>query len=103
MSGKRAAKAAAAGGIRPAAEAMDRPLIGIVSRFTRQKGTDILAEVAGEIVAEDVYLVALGAGEPEYEALLARHGRTILRAHRRAHRLRQPAGASASRPAPTCF
>jgi starch synthase len=49
-------------------EAMDRPLIGIVSRFTRQKGTDILAEIAGQLLAEDVYLVALGTGEPEYEA-----------------------------------
>jgi len=49
-------------------EAMDRPLLGIVSRFTRQKGTDILAEVASQIVADDLYLVALGNGEPEYEA-----------------------------------
>jgi len=48
--------------------AMDRPLIGIVSRFTRQKGTDILAEVAGQIVADDICIVALGSGEPEYEA-----------------------------------
>jgi starch synthase len=48
-------------------EAMDAPLIGIVSRFTRQKGTDILAEVAAEIVAEGAYLVALGTGDPEYE------------------------------------
>ncbi len=46
---------------------MDRPLIGIVSRFTRQKGTDLLAEVAAQLVADDVYLVALGSGEPEYE------------------------------------
>ena len=46
-------------------EAMDRPLAGIVSRFTRQKGADILAEIAARIVAEDVYLVALGTGEPE--------------------------------------
>jgi starch synthase len=49
------------------AAAIERPLIGIVSRFTRQKGTDILAEVAGQMVAEDLYLVALGSGEPEYE------------------------------------
>jgi starch synthase len=54
------------------AEAMDRPLIGIVSRFTRQKGTDILAEVAADIVAEGVYLVALGTGEPEYEEFFRR-------------------------------
>ncbi len=48
-------------------EAMERPLIGIVSRFTRQKGTDLVAEVAAQIVEEDVYLVALGTGDPEYE------------------------------------
>ncbi len=52
-------------GLPPAA--MDRPLIGIVSRFTRQKGTDILAEISGQLVADDVYVVALGSGEPEYE------------------------------------
>jgi starch synthase len=49
------------------AEALDRPLLGIVSRFTRQKGADLLAEVAGRIIDEDVYLVALGTGDPEYE------------------------------------
>jgi len=48
-------------------EAADRPLLGIVSRLTRQKGTDILAEAVGRILAEDVYLVVLGTGEPEYE------------------------------------
>jgi len=50
------------------AAAMDRPLLGIVSRFTRQKGTDLVAEIAAQLVAEDVYLVALGSGDPEYEA-----------------------------------
>jgi starch synthase len=49
------------------AEAMERPLLGIVSRFTRQKGTDLLAEIAAQLMAEDVYLVALGTGDPEYE------------------------------------
>jgi starch synthase len=48
-------------------EAMERPLLGIVSRFTRQKGADLLAEAAGQIVAEDMNLVALGIGDPEYE------------------------------------
>ena len=51
---------------------MGRPLLGIVSRFTRQKGTDILAEVIGDIVAEDVYLVALGTGDAEYEEFFRR-------------------------------
>jgi starch synthase len=54
------------------AEAMERPVAGIVSRFTRQKGTDILAEVAGQIVAEDVYIAALGNGDPEYEEFFRR-------------------------------
>jgi len=45
------------------------PLIGIVSRFTRQKGADLIAEVADRLLAEDIRLVALGTGEPEYEEL----------------------------------
>jgi len=49
-------------------EAIDRPLLGIVSRFTRQKGADLLAEMASRMVAENAYLVALGTGDPEYEA-----------------------------------
>jgi starch synthase len=53
-------------------EAMDRPLLGIVSRLTPQKGADILAEAAVQIVAEDVYLVALGTGDPEYEDFFRR-------------------------------
>jgi starch synthase len=53
--------------------AMDRPVFGIVSRFTRQKGTDLIAETAGRIVAEhDAYLVAVGMGEPEYEQFFLR-------------------------------
>lgn len=67
LSGKRVSKTQllAEFGLPPAA--MDRPLLGVISRFTRQKGVDLLAEVAGQIVAEDVYLVAFGSGEPEYE------------------------------------
>lgn len=50
-------------------EAMALPLIGIVSRFTSQKGADLIAETAGEIAAEGFCLVALGTGDPEYEDL----------------------------------
>jgi starch synthase len=53
-------------------QARDRPLIGVVSRFTGQKGTDLIAEVAGQILSEDVYMVALGSGEPEYEEFFQR-------------------------------
>ncbi|MCL4855110.1 MAG: glycosyltransferase, partial [Bryobacteraceae bacterium] len=48
---------------------LDRPLIGIISRFANQKGFDLIADVAHEIAAEDVALVALGTGDPEYEQL----------------------------------
>ncbi|HVW86119.1 MAG TPA: glycogen/starch synthase, partial [Bryobacteraceae bacterium] len=52
--------------------AMDRPLLGIVSRFASQKGFDLLAETAWGIFREDVYLVALGNGEPVYEDIFRR-------------------------------
>jgi starch synthase len=53
-------------------EAVARPLLGIVSRFTRQKGADILVEAIADIVGEDTYLVALGTGDTEYEEFFRR-------------------------------
>ncbi len=41
--------------------------MGTVSRFTPQKGADILVGAASEIVAQDMYLVVLGTGDVEYE------------------------------------
>jgi starch synthase len=72
LAGKRVCKANLLREFGLPAEAIDRPLIGIVSRFTRQKGTDILAAVAARIVDEGFYLVALGSGEPEYEDFFRR-------------------------------
>jgi starch synthase len=46
-----------------------RPLLGIVSRFTGQKGFDLIAAAAPQLFEEDVYLVALGNGEPAWEEL----------------------------------
>ncbi|HLJ41381.1 MAG TPA: glycosyltransferase, partial [Candidatus Acidoferrales bacterium] len=48
---------------------MERPLIGIVSRFVDQKGFDLIAETAAELMKEDLALVALGNGEAKYEKL----------------------------------
>ena len=48
---------------------LDRPVIGIVSRFATQKGFDLIAGVVEELMAMDLYIVALGTGEPEYEDL----------------------------------
>lgn len=50
-------------------EAAERPLIGVVSRFTQQKGADLIAGAIRGIVDAGAYFVALGSGEPEYEDL----------------------------------
>jgi starch synthase len=67
LGGKRVCKERLLAEVGLPAEAMDRPLLGIVSRFTAQKGTDILAQAAAAILDEDTYVVALGTGEPVYE------------------------------------
>ncbi|MGO8731665.1 MAG: glycogen synthase GlgA [Terriglobia bacterium] len=48
---------------------LDRPVIGIVSRFAAQKGFDLIAEIAEQLAALDLYIVALGTGDPVYEEL----------------------------------
>ena len=72
LSGKRVVKQRLLAEFGLPEEALDQPLIGIVSRFTRQKGTDILAEVAHQIVSEGAYMVALGTGDLEYEEFFRR-------------------------------
>jgi len=49
-------------------EARARPLIAVISRFAQQKGTDLVAEVAADLVAEGCNLAVLGAGMPADEA-----------------------------------
>src|SRR5205807_5340082 len=50
-------------------EHLSRPVIGIVSRFADQKGFDLIAEKAHELMREDLELVVLGTGERKYEDL----------------------------------
>jgi starch synthase len=50
---------------------LDKPLLGIVSRLASQKGFGLLAEIAWELLREDVSLVVLGDGEPQYKDLFA--------------------------------
>lgn len=47
------------------------PLIGMVSRLSAQKGFDILAEAAEELLALDLQLVVLGTGDARYEGMVA--------------------------------
>jgi len=68
LSGKRACKLALleALGLPPN---LDRPLIGIVSRFAHQKGFDLFGEIAGQFAGEDVALAALGSGDAPMEEM----------------------------------
>jgi len=50
-------------------EHLERPVIGIVSRFADQKGFDLIAEKAHELMEEDLVLVVLGTGDKKYERL----------------------------------
>jgi starch synthase len=46
------------------------PVLGMVSRFSTQKGYDLLAGIAEQLAEREMFLVALGTGEPFYENLL---------------------------------
>lgn len=46
------------------------PLFGMVSRLTDQKGLDLIAAAAEQILQLDLQLCFLGSGEPRYEQLL---------------------------------
>jgi len=48
---------------------LKKPVVGIVSRFAAQKGFDLIAEVADAFLRQNLFLVALGTGEPPYEEL----------------------------------
>ena len=45
----------------------DVPMIGIVSRLTRQKGFDVVVESLHRMLQEDIQIVLLGTGDPGFE------------------------------------
>jgi len=47
----------------------NRPVLGIVSRFADQKGFDLIARIARELMQEDLLFAVLGTGERRYEEL----------------------------------
>jgi starch synthase len=52
--------------------ASSTPLLGMVTRLTRQKGIDLLFEVLPELLQQrELRFVALGSGEPQYEQFMA--------------------------------
>jgi len=56
-------------------------VVGIISRLADQKGFDLIADAAQELLSLPVQLVVLGTGEPRYEALFrdlaARHPKQV--------------------------
>jgi starch synthase len=69
LSGKRVCKQALLELFELPPEHLSRPVIGIVSRFADQKGFDLIAERAHELMQENLVLVVLGTGERRYEDL----------------------------------
>jgi starch synthase len=69
LAGKMACKKDLLAQFKLPADDLNRPLIGIVSRFTAQKGADLIADAADALARENFYLVALGTGDAQYEAL----------------------------------
>jgi len=69
LAGKRVCKKELLVKLGVSAPNLDRPVIGIVSRFATQKGFDLIEHIAADLAAMDAYVVALGAGEPQYESL----------------------------------
>lgn len=49
---------------------VDKPLVGMVTRLTNQKGMDIIMEVIEELLQMDIQMVILGTGDWKYENAL---------------------------------
>jgi starch synthase len=71
----------------------DRPLLGVVSRMTAQKGLDLLLPIADALAALPVQLVMLGTGDPALEVSPGRGRSAASRRIRHRERLRRDAGA----------
>jgi starch synthase len=67
LSGKRACKKDLLEQFQLPSEHLERPLVGIVSRLTNQKGFDLLADVGEDLLKEELGWVVLGNGDPNHE------------------------------------
>ncbi len=47
------------------------PVISIISRLVEQKGFDLLQEIAGTLLKEDIKIIVLGTGEKRYQTFLS--------------------------------
>jgi starch synthase len=72
LSGKKTCKRALLEEFGLPADDLDTPVVGIVSRFAKQKGFDLIAAISGELYDIDLKMVVLGSGDPEYQQLFRR-------------------------------
>jgi starch synthase len=72
LAGKRLCKRALLGAFGLAAERMNAPLVGMISRLVDQKGFELLENAIHRLLALDLGLVILGTGEARYEEFLRR-------------------------------
>jgi starch synthase len=74
LTGKRGCKRALleTSGLPADAGALARPLVGMVGRLTDQKGQDLIARAAEELMAVDATFVVVGTGEWRYEEMWTR-------------------------------
>ena len=56
-------------GLPATSESLQRPLVGIVSRMTAQKGHDLIAELAPYLSALEATFIVVGTGEPRFESM----------------------------------
>ncbi len=89
MSGKHVCKQTLLELFGVAPEHAARPLIGIVSRFADQKGFDLIAEKAFELMKEDLSLVVLGIRRAQVRGAVPGAGEYVSGTSRRENRLRQ--------------
>jgi starch synthase len=69
LAGKKVCKEALLDQFQLTKDNLNRPVLGIVSRFADQKGFDLIAEIAPELLQEDILLAILGTGDRRYEDL----------------------------------
>lgn len=67
LGGKRVCKKALLEEFELPTDNLERPLVGIVSRFADQKGFDLISGMASLFAEQDVQLVVLGSGDWRYE------------------------------------
>ena len=83
LEGKAASKRAvlARYGLPTDADALSRPLVGMISRMVDQKGLDLIEAVSAELLELDATFVVLGTGDAKYQDmwldLAARHPRRV--------------------------